>query len=238
MPLGQFTLNGRPSQPKNNSNLRIGWNHGSVSATQGNDVGAGTTVNITDGFGPLGSWASVGTNQTASNYTFYPMLRLNCDNSDYEPYTGQTFNINLTNIAGTVYGGTVDIISGVIKVKYVLETLVWGSNYVLQTTFTNNELRRFSLTNNTVNDSNISLYPSLCNIAPFAYDTITDSIHQFVKGNKAYICLPKTTSSDTSIQICYKLQTPIIYNLTSNVLTTQQGINNIWSTDGSLTIKY
>ena len=98
--------------------------------------------------------------------------------------------------------------------------------------------RKFSLTNNTVNDSNISLYPSLCNIAPFAYDTITDSIHQFVKGNKAYICLPKTTSSDTSIQICYKLQTPIIYNLTSNVLTTQQGINNIWSTDGSLTIKY
>ena len=238
MPLGQFTLNGRPSQPKNNSNLRIGWNHGSVSATQGNDVGAGTTVNITDGFGPLGSWASVGTNQTASNYTFYPMLRLNCDNSDYEPYTGQTFNVNLTNIAGTVYGGTVDIISGVIKVKYILETLTWGSNYILQTTFTNNELRRFSLTNNTVNDSSISLYPSLCNIAPFSYDTITDSIHQFVKGNKAYICLPKTTSSDTSIQICYKLQTPIIYNLTPNVLVTQQGINNIWSTDGSLTIKY
>ena len=237
VPLGQYVLNGRPTNPTNNSNIRIGWNHGSVSSTQGNDVGSGVNVNVTDGFGPFGSWITVASAQQVTDYTFYPMLRLASDDNTYEGFSGTIIDLNLANTAGTLYGGTIDIISGVIKVEYVLETLTWGGNYASTKTFTDNQIRVFPLTYETAYNS-ISSYPSICNIAPFSYDVITDSIHQFVQNNKAYICLPKTTSSDTSIQICYKLQNPIVYNLTPQALTTQQGINNIWSTDGSVIVKY
>lgn len=39
-------------------------------------------------------------------------LELNSRATDYEPYKGETYSVNLETEAGTVYGGTLDIVSG------------------------------------------------------------------------------------------------------------------------------
>ena len=55
---------------------------------------------------------------TLTNYVIYPMLRLVSDTDDtYEPYNGNTYNISLSS-AGTVYGGTLDVISGELTVTH------------------------------------------------------------------------------------------------------------------------
>ena len=52
---------------------------------------------------------------TLNDYVYYPMIRLSSETDDtYEPYQGQTVTIDLN---GTVYGGTLDVLSGVLTIE-------------------------------------------------------------------------------------------------------------------------
>jgi hypothetical protein len=55
----------------------------------------------------------------AVNAECYPMVRIS-GNADYEPYTAQEYPITWESIAGTVYGGTLDVVSGVLTVTDAL----------------------------------------------------------------------------------------------------------------------
>lgn len=63
------------------------------------------------------------------NATFYPRLELGSTATDYEPYQGDIYNITFPSEAGTVYGGTLDVVNGVLTVdrgniaSYAGETL-------------------------------------------------------------------------------------------------------------------
>lgn len=70
----------------------------------------------------------VNTNNTV-DATVYPQLELGSTATDYEPYSGQTYDITFPTEVGTVYGGLLDVTSGVLTVtdaqiaSYAGETL-------------------------------------------------------------------------------------------------------------------
>lgn len=60
------------------------------------------------------SWAiyiQIAEGAQVSDARFYPMLRISADSAEYEPYNGNEYDISLAS-AGTVYGGTLDAVSG------------------------------------------------------------------------------------------------------------------------------
>ena len=87
------------------------------------------------------SYASLGSNTW---YVDSVQLEVGATASDFEPYTGTTYAIDWTDEAGTVYGGSLDVVSGVLTAvpyygSYNGETLVgpWVSSmdkYVAGTT--------------------------------------------------------------------------------------------------------
>lgn len=62
----------------------------------------------------------IGANATVS-FTAYPMIRLaSVTDSAFEPYTGDTYEIEFPSGAGTVYGGLLDVITGTLTVTHGL----------------------------------------------------------------------------------------------------------------------
>lgn len=60
--------------------------------------------------------ASVRTNYTAENLVFKPMIFEDATYDTYEPYSDKSVAVTFPDEAGTVYGGTLDVTSGVLTV--------------------------------------------------------------------------------------------------------------------------
>ena len=92
------------------------------------DIGSGLTFTL-----PKDSWLNyqiqISSGQTVDEI-YYPMIRLASSTATaYEPYHGETYDIEFPSEAGTVYGGTLDVTNGVLTVdrsqiaSYAGETL-------------------------------------------------------------------------------------------------------------------
>ena len=160
LPEGTYILSGCPADGGSNKyDMRIKLTTNGTSQTKYDD-GSGVEFTIQSGTVINYIRTVIRANYDASaGVTFYPMIRLASVTDDsYEPYsnicpiTGRTganiyvspttnqtdatvYNVDWTSAAGTVYGGTVDVVSGVLKAKpyiasYNGETLVgpWVSS--------------------------------------------------------------------------------------------------------------
>ena len=56
------------------------------------------------------------TSYDGTEFTVYPQIELGSTATTYEPYQGTTYAIDWTSEAGTVYGGTLDVVTGVLTV--------------------------------------------------------------------------------------------------------------------------
>ena len=88
------------------------------------------TFDVTDDAAVMGCSIRVNANQTYQNAIFKPMVRSASDTDPtFEPYQEETYSITFPSEAGTVYGGTLDVTSGVLTVtdaqiaSYAGETL-------------------------------------------------------------------------------------------------------------------
>ena len=166
---------------------------------------------------------------------FAPQIEAGQTATAYEPYRP----ITETDIVfpSPVYGGTLDVVSGVLTVTHGVIAKTWGD-------FTN----KTSLGDNTRGTLNISSYPSKpsseavdakCNIAPRGTGWSTDSIHFYTNEGSCIVFLPNGTDASTEIQIVYPLATPRTIQLTPQQITALVGDNTIWSdTNGDLTAVY
>ena len=188
------------------------------------------------------------------NVIFYPMIRLASDPDDtYEPYQGDTYDISFGE-AGTVYGGSLDVSSGVLTVIYKYVTINGNSNI-------GKENDSWNPNNNTyyyrispirgkyVGHTNIpNIICNQCQTA--SYKTVKEST------DVNLICFTSTgsdidwTSSSTTIadekarlaenplQLVYELDTPLTYQLTPAQVTILLGQNNIWADTGDVDVSY
>lgn len=162
-----------------------------------------------------------------------------------------TYPVSWSDSAGTVYGGTLDVVSGTLTVdrKYVtLSSLTW----------TRRGVRLFSASISGNADVTIPASEHLCDYFPTEYVssyTSTQALHLAlykgsgtVSSGSIYLKLTSAEISDSSaefnqwlidnpVHLCYKLRTPVEYTLTATEVQTLLGINNIWADCGDITLK-
>ena len=167
----------------------------------------------------------------------YPMLEVaDIATGEYEPYKGTQYPITFGR---EVYGGTLDIVSGVLTVTqgyYELpSTLDWSTSSVL--------VGRYYIKNATLNIGAKRFGRLICNQAKGVQVSTTvlgecylDTNGQFAV-NTSYSTVAdfKQSIAGNPIAIAYELATPQTYQLTPTQVELLKGTNNIWA-DGNSTL--
>lgn len=169
--------------------------------------------------------------------------------SDYAPYTGNTYDISLTS-AGTVYGGTLDVVSGELRVTW--KCFDGGD-------FTWTKVDGYNYGNFSANTSPLSTYYiTIPSVKSSAYKSesnesssvsadnyvwiraINTSVRRiYVKDtSKASMTAEEFRMAMTGVQFVYELATPITIQLTPNQVNSLLGVNNIWADTGDSAVEY
>jgi len=174
--------------------------------------------------------------------------------TEYHAYKGNSYSVTWEDEAGTVYGGTVDVVSGVLTVDRASYTFVGDEAFELaendQVEIFNFFCWRYSnFTNrvqnwNVLNDATMSCYP-VENQVPYWYSggIRKDNCAWTVK-NYAGLCIRNDSIATTEElkssligqTICYKLSTPITIQLTPQQVSALKGYNAVWSDAGDIEV--
>ena len=189
---------------------------------------------------------------TASAYgtTYNNDISINYPSTDtaYHAYNGAVYPITWQTEAGTVYGGTVDAITG--ELIDTLGSYTCPSNVAL----TKNEISgqttvRYYFDNKFTDCKTGELVSSLCSglklldeYAPTAYSK--DEVGYYINGQRVYVKLNVSTVGEAQailngLVFHYELATPIEYNLTATPIPCLLGQNNVWADCGDVDeVKY
>lgn len=144
--------------------------------------------------------------------------------SAYEPYNN------------SVYGGSLDLVSGVLTLTHAEYEATWGERQA-ESDIGSNVRGRFTAPVTFVAGTNAST--GACSVAPWYYGYSDDSTHFYNHNGNTYVFLPEGTPDSTEIQIVGKLAEPITVQLTPAQASAFVGNNTFWTnTTGDLTIKY
>lgn len=174
-----------------------------------------------------------------------PMVELGSTASTYEPYTGTTYPVSWQTEAGTVYGGTVDVVSGVLTVTMAmvdLGTLTW-------TMVDSYAINRFDAIVPGMTASKTAPYsdgifcsaynPSNIPITQVNVDaTIAQYSGRVFVCDSAYSDAASFKSGVSGVQLCYELATPQTFQLTPQQIQLLKGSNTLWSDADDLTLTY
>lgn len=190
---------------------------------------------------------------TADNVVFKPMIRpASIADATYVPYAGTTLPISWETEAGTVYGGELDVVSGVLTVDRAsvdLNTLNWTLTTNAHKTYfvcTQEFTPMLPSTGSTI------LQPILC--SKYKTETWNHLVDApgFDKSitigwiGRSYIAIYDSDYTDITdfvnslpgTQFVYKLATPQTYQLTPQQIQTLLGENVVWSDAGSVSVDY
>lgn len=166
--------------------------------------------------------------------TVKPMIEIGETASEYEAY--KPITEHEVTFDSPVYGGTLDVVSGVLTVEWAGFSAKWkdGINADNRGTVTR---KTFTLSFTAVSPT--SSAQGYCNVAGWKWNFESDDTHFYTNGTNAYVFLPNDTDGETNIQIVGKLATPQEIQLTPAQITALVGDNTIWSdADGSMTAVY
>ena len=175
-------------------------------------------------------------------------LELGSTATTYEPYNGHTTTIQFKDGSNplTVYGGSLDVTSGVLTVDRVYKTLTSNENFAqlgANNVYMDSWTDIFKPSTNTLGILQCSHYKEMLqysgnhyaiskplnNRAIVFYD---DEHATSVADFKAYI--NAQINNNTPIQVCYKLETPTTYQLTPTQVNSLLGSNNVWADTGKI----
>ena len=213
------------------------------SSTSYTDYGSGTTFTIDDDVVSVRVYLFVNSGQTV-NITYKPMIRLaSVTDATYEPYQGTAYPVTWQSDAGTVYGGTVDVTTGVLTVDMEtkdLSTLTW--NYQSSTGLF------YSSAINSCKTGTTSMLFSKFAWTPLTTQTAVknSSVSAICKDSNGRLYVKDTSYADitafntdiSGAQMVYELATPLTYTLTPTQIATLLGTNNVWADTGDVTVEY
>ena len=202
-----------------------------------NATSATFTVNNTSD-----SWLVIQTNRaTIDTRSSDIQVELGTIATTYEPYNGTTETIPFGQ---TVYGGRLNVGSGVLTVTHAIYRAVDNNNITLYGSSTNNNVFRI------VTGLYATLIGQLCNIATYnanAYQANDDRVNTFQMSDtgNVYIQLSKTVANtlndfktyilNNDIDIYYELATPTTIQLDSKqIQTIANSVNNIYADTGDI----
>ena len=185
---------------------------------------------------------------TVSDAVFKPMLRLTSDtDGTHEPYNGNTYTINLSS-AGTVYGGTLDAVSGVLTVDKAivdLGSLSWG---YAESRFYSGSVTDGIAPSDTGDLGAVcekyALYETgaLASQPDFSFfvnsSKMSAGTKRIVIRDSNYTNAESLKTALNGVHLVYTLATPLIYQLSATEIKSLLGINNVWSDAGDMDVEY
>lgn len=170
------------------------------------------------------------------------MVELGSEATPYEPYNGQTIPIDWQTEAGTVYGGHLDVLSGVLTIinkhKVITDADDFGNYGDTGFTFKPNDMKSGTAQS------------GLCNLAP-TVSRVTNYGVLFGSNNSTiYFAQAKSVWGVTAIadakqwainhglELVYPLATPITIQLTPHEVRSLLGQNNIFADTGDCSVEY
>lgn len=164
--------------------------------------------------------------------------------TQYHAYQGTTYTVDWTSEAGTVYGGTVDVVTGVLTVDMTmvdLSTLTWGYNseYAFFSAFISQGATYSTQTlwcsyykygGYNIQNSAMGSAPNATVWKRFTNGLGTNANAIYVK-NSRYSDATAFKNSLIGVPLVYELATPVTYQLTPQEIKTLIGTNNVWSND-------
>ena len=244
LPVGQYVLTGCPTGGATNKYFIGMYHHNNASQNWGTslDIGSGKTYTVTaDTNTGIGFRIGIASGQTVSNLTFKPMLRLaSVTDATYESYKGNTYSVSFGS-AGTVYGGTLDVVSGQLTVERAFITLDETANWNWSTAtlrphvfISGMEIKGAVISNMyPYSSSNVAVDGTITTNAGSGNDVwIYDTV------NAPDLNSWKTFVASNNLQVVYTLATPLTYQLTATQVAFLLGTNNIWSNTGDIQIEY
>lgn len=173
----------------------------------------------------------------------------------FAPYTGENISITFPSEAGTVYGGTLDVVSGELVVDRAM--VDFGTlNWALIDNATLGQYFMASLSAFNVKfegEFNTTAYTALCshykvtkrNSSDFVDNTfcldgnVNDrKVIQIQIKDSRYTDAAEFKAAMSGVMLCYTLAAPITYHLTPQEVRTLLGTNNVWSDAGETAVTY
>lgn len=158
---------------------------------------------------------------------------------DYRAYNGQSY---ATQLGQTVYGGTLDVVSGLLTVthQYISDfsNIAFGLNG-RATNFT----EIYTAISPTKANGIDNIISNMLETGKYDYGGING---RSGNGNVYFLVPPSIETAlegkqwliDNGVTICYELATPQTYQLTPQQIQTLVGQNNVWSEDGEISLAY
>lgn len=184
-----------------------------------------------------------------------PISGFNGGNVNVSPTTnaqdGTTYSVSWQSQAGTVYGGNVDLVSGVLTVTHGmadLGDLTW--TYVSTQNFFNADTTSIGMKSALSIDLICENYKYMGRAATNAMASAqTGTIYHYNETsiNKIMVRVKDTDYTDATafktamngVKLVYELATPLTYQLTPIQVNSLLGINNVWNdTNGETEVKY
>lgn len=273
LPEGTYVLSGCPSGGGNNSyDLRIKLTTNGTSQTL-YDYGSGVEFTIQSGTVIDNIRTAIRANYDASaGVTFWPMIRLaSVADDSYEPYSNicpisgitglsvyvsptndvddaTAYAVDWTSPAGTVYGGKIDVVTGVLTVDraYVdMGSLTWTQNATNFMNFYSTGLQ--NVVKRPPNTATGYLYVVCSTYASVPVQSSGDCyIYVNTSGQirvkdtaNASLTGPQFKTLMSGVQLVYMLATPVTHQLTAQEVQMLLGENYIWSSSGdSMSVTY
>ena len=188
-------------------------------------------------------------NGISVNSIAWAMLELGSTATTYEPYIASTTaSISWQTEAGTVYGGTIDVATGLLTVDRAMVTMTGadvkfvGQESALWRIYTDALNDRFAGANVPYSISNkysyVQAYTSINQINN-SYG-FSANIGQIFIHDDTFTSLDdiKASLNSSPLEIVYTLATPQTYQLTPQQLKTLLGTNNVWADTGNVSVTY
>lgn len=186
-------------------------------------------------------------------------VEIGSEATEFEPYNGETYDISLST-AGTVYGGTLDVVSGELVIDRRLIDLI-ASGYIFSlmdaAIYPNNYVyKNYTIGGMLEKNNSGDITKIVCNYLPPRARAATGvGVFQVHDGNanEVRLSFPKEDRFATwaSVQewmrsladpfvLCIPLDDSLktTYNLTPTEVKSLFGINNIWSDAGDVEVEY
>lgn len=168
----------------------------------------------------------------------------------YEPYSGTTIPVTFPTPPGTVYGGTLDVVSGKLTVTWVKwqpdpsvtpNTTDIGDGWVRCAYASSASRPPYAAKDTFAGRYSHGTYDSTKYNGKFnhAYVTSTRISYMFFKAADAEAVktfLAGQVAAGTPVELCYEIDEPIVYDLTPEEITTLLGTNVMWADTGDITV--
>ena len=191
-------------------------------------------------------------NGTSVDQTFNPFIEVGSA-TDYEPYTGETITTEFPTPPGTVYGGTLDVVSGKLTVTRRVSTTAelkgWNWNLGTLSGYPFVRIQRNAIKTTGKTDVVCSHFPysgTSTNIRPDEvknqvgnyYNLTICSPDNFTTVQEFKDFLDAQESAGTPFQLLLYLGTPQEYQLTPEEVNTLVGDNTVYSDAGTVDVMY